>query len=99
MANFGTRSKRASRRLLYGGAEALGAPLRGETEGDVGRACLIDRFDSTEKCERGPVAVPNGFPRRERALGTVEALSEAKARSSECVIRSLRVRALLAARS
>lgn len=69
MANFGTRSKRASRRLPYGGAEVLGTPLRGETEGDVGQACLIDRFDSTEKCERGPVAVPNGFARQVEGAG------------------------------
>lgn len=60
MANFGTRRRqRASRRLPYGGAEVLGAPLRGETRkrrAVVGLACLIDRFDSTEKCERGPGA-------------------------------------------
>lgn len=67
MANFGTRRRqRASRRLPYGGAEVLGAPLRGETRkrrAVVGLACLIDRFDSTEKCERGPGVVPNGFAR------------------------------------
>jgi hypothetical protein len=60
-ANFGTRrTKRASRSLPYGGAEVLGAPLRGETRkrrAVVGLACLIDRFDGTEKCERGPGAL------------------------------------------
>lgn len=64
MANFGTRRRqRASRRLPYGGAEVLGAPLRGETRkrrAVVGLACLIDRFVARRSASEALESFPMG---------------------------------------